>query len=259
MTEPVSYFDATDPIRRLAYRYTPPSLNAPTVVYLYGFRSDMGGEKILYLEALCRTHGFGFLTFDYSGHGLSSGQFEEGAISQWLADSLTLIDHLTQGLTQGRVILAGSSMGGWIAPLVALRRPYLVSGLLGIASAPDFTEELLWQKFTKAQKSELLSQGVTIVPTEYNQKGWNITKNLIEDGRKHLLLGKAIDLSIPIRLVHGLQDASVPASYSHQLVERVSSTDVTLTLIKSGDHRLNRPEDKQIIGELLLNLVAVIP
>lgn len=250
-----SYFETTDPNRRLAYRYMPPLKNAPTVVYLYGFRSDMGGEKILFLKALCQKEGFGFLTFDYSGHGVSSGQFEEGTISQWLDDSLAIIDHLTQA----RVLLIGSSMGGWLAHLVALQRPHLITGLLGIACAPDFTEDLIWKKFTQTQKREITSQGWTTISTEYNQNGWVITKKLIEDGRKHLLLGKAIDLSLPIRLVHGLQDASVPASYSHQLLERVSSTDVTLTLIKSGNHRLGRPEDKQIIGDLLLDLVAVIP
>jgi pimeloyl-ACP methyl ester carboxylesterase len=185
---------------------------------------------------------------------LSSGQFEDGTISQWLADSLSIIDHLALG----RVILIGSSMGGWLAPLVALQRPRLITGLLGIASAPDFTEELIWQKFTTTQKTELLNQGWTTVATHYNPNGWVITKSLIEDGRKNLLLGKIIDLSIPIRLIHGLKDIDVPASYSHQLLELVKSADVTLTLVKSGDHRLSRPEDKQLIGHLLFDLIAVI-
>lgn len=252
MTDFPSYFETTTSHRRLAYRYTPPLQNSPTVVYLYGFRSDMNGEKVLFLEALCRKEGLGFLTFDYSGHGQSSGQFEEGTISQWLDDSLEIIDHMTQEA----VIIVGSSMGGWLAHLVALHRPNRIVSLIGIASAPDFTEELMWQKFTHHQQNELINQGWTIIPTEYNHHGWTITKKLIEDGRKHLLLGKSIALNIPIRLLHGLKDLSVPASYSHQLLELVSSTDVTLTLIKSGDHRLSRKEDKRILGNLVLELAA---
>ena len=252
MSDSTSYFEATAPNRRLAYRYTAPRQNFPTVVYLYGFRSDMNGEKVLFLEALCAQEGLGFLTFDYSGHGLSSGKFEEGTISQWLSDSLEIIDHITQGA----IIVVGSSMGGWLAHWVALHRPMRIVGLLGIASAPDFTEELMWREFTNTQQREVMTQGWTIVPTEYNPHGWKITRNLIEDGRKHLLLGNPIPLNIPIRFLHGLKDVSVPASYSHQLVEWVTSPDVTLTLIKSGDHRLSREVDKRILGMLLQELVA---
>lgn len=252
MIESPSYFEKSIPGRRLAYRYTPPLQNFPTAVYLCGFRSDMNGDKILFLEGLCREKGIGFLTFDYSGHGRSSGQFKEGTISQWLADSLDIIDHLTRG----PVIIIGSSMGGWLAHWVALRRPHRIVSLLGIASAPDFTERLMWQKFTQNQKNEVINQGWTVIPTTYDPKGWTITKKLIEDGRKHLLLGNPIALDIPIRLLHGLNDAHVPASCSRQLVERVNSTDVTLTLIKSGDHRLSREEDKRILWTLLQELVT---
>lgn len=251
MFDSPSYFETTTPNQRLAYRYTPPLQNALTVFYLSGFRSDMNGEKISFLEDLCRKEGLGFLTFDYSGHGQSSGKFEDGTISQWLSDSLDIMDHITQGA----VVIVGSSMGGWLAHLVALRRPDRVVSLLGIASAPDFTETLMWQKFTKSQQNEVESQGWTIIPTEYNPKGWTITKKLIEDGRKHLLLGDPITLNIPIRLLHGLKDASVPASYSHKLVELVTSQDVTLTLVKSGNHRLSREEDKRILWALLQDLV----
>jgi len=252
MIDHPSYFTPPSSGHRLAYRYTPPRQGFPTVVYLSGFRSDMSGEKVLFLEGLCRKEGIGFLTFDYFGHGQSSGKFEDGTISQWLSDALAVLDHLTRG----DVIAVGSSMGGWLAFLVALHRPKRIVSLLGIASAPDFTENLMWEKFTPEQKSEIVTQGWTTVPTEYNPKGWTITKNLIEDGRKHLLLGEAINLSVPIRLIHGLKDASVPASYSHQLLELVASLDVTLTLVKSGDHRLSREEGKQILGALLQELVA---
>jgi len=209
-------------------------------------------RKILFLEDHCTKEGFGFLAFDYSGHGVSSGTFEDGTISQWLSDSLDIIDHITQG----PVILVGSSMGGWLAHLVALERPKRVVGLLGIACAPDFTQELMWKKFTLTQQTEVMTQGWTIVPTEYNAQGWTITKNLIESGRNHLLLGKAIPLTIPIRYLHGMKDSVVPISYSHQLLELVTSQDVTLTLIKSGDHRLSNEENKRLLGALLSELVT---
>lgn len=252
MADSFSYFEATNPNRRLAYRYMPPLPHFPTVVFLSGFRSDMSGEKVLFLEKSCRQEGVGFLAFDYVGHGQSSGRFEEGTISQWLSDSLEAIDHLTQG----DVIIIGSSMGGWLAHLVALQRPNRIVSLLGIACAPDFTEELMWQKFTQNQRNELVNNGQTVIGTEYNVSGWVITKDLIEDGRNHLILGSEITLDIPIRLLHGLKDASVPASYSHQLLELTTSQDITLTLVKSGDHRLSREEDKQVLWFLLQELIT---
>lgn len=252
MADTTSYFQENPTSPRLAYRYTPPRSLSPTVVYLYGFRSDMYGEKVQYLEMLCQDHGLGFLTFDYSGHGQSSGKFEEGTISQWLADSLAMIDHLTTG----PLIVVGSSMGGWLAFLAALQRPHRIVGLLGLASAPDFTEKLMWEKFTPAQQAEVMAQGWTVVPTEYNSKGWVITKNLIESGRKHLLLGEPIALNIPIRLIHGMIDVNVPFSFSQKLLELVTSQDVALTLLKSANHRLSEEGDRRILGHHLQELVA---
>ncbi len=252
MTETVSYFQTNTPNHQLAYRYTPPQPPFPTVVYLYGFRSDMNGEKVTYLENLCRKSGFGFLTFDYSGHGASSGKFEEGTISLWLEDSLTMINHLTKG----PVILVGSSMGGWLALLVALKLPQRIVGLLGIACAPDFTEELMWKKFSPTQQADVMNQGWTVIPTEYNAKGWTITKNLIESGRNHLLLEKPIPLDIPIRFLHGIMDVNVPASFSQKLLELVTSKDAALTLLKSANHRLSEERDVRILGHHLQELVA---
>lgn len=252
MTNLVSYLKTTSPDRQLAYRYCPPDFNAPTVVYLYGFRSDMNGEKVLFLEDHCAKEGIGFLTFDYSGHGQSSGNFEEGTISQWLSDSLAIIDQITQG----PIIVVGSSMGGWLAHLVTQQRPNRVIGLLGIASAPDFTQELMWNNFSSQQQTETMTQGWTIVSTEYNSSGWKITKNLIEDGRKHHLLGQPISMTIPIRYLHGLKDASVPFVYSQKLVELVTSSDITLTLIKLGDHRLSSEENKRVLWSTLQELIV---
>lgn len=247
-----TYFQTSTPNHQLAYRYMAPRNHLPTVVYLYGFRSDMNGEKILYLAELCQKEGFGFLSFDYSGHGDSSGEFEAGTIGQWLGDSLEMID----ALTQGPVILVGSSMGGWIAHLVALKRPDRVVSLLGIASAPDFTSELMWKDFSLQQQTEIMNQGWTILATEYNDQGWKITKNLIEEGKNHLILNGPINLDIPIRYLHGLQDTVVPPAFSQKLLELVTSTDITLTLVKSGDHRLSRDEDKRLLGRTLLELAS---
>ena len=251
MSNTPSYFESPHTHRRLAYRYTPPTSKKLTIVYLYGFRSDMNGEKVYFLESLCNQEGLGFLTLDYSGHGVSSGAFEDGTISQWLQDSLDLIDHITQG----DIILVGSSMGGWIAHLVALQRPNRIVGLIGIASAPDFTQELIWGNMTPSQKTKLMNEGQIIVATEYNTQGWTITKSLVEDGRKHLILGRPIPLSIPIRYLHGLKDISVPPIYSQKLLDNVTSNNVTCTLIKSGDHRLSEEDNKHLLGAILLDLV----
>jgi hypothetical protein len=251
MTNQESYLE-TAPSHKLAYRFSPPSPNYPTIVYLCGFRSDMQGEKVLYLEDLCTQEGLGYLAFDYSGHGQSSGTFEEGTISQWLTDSLNLVDQISQG----PLILVGSSMGGWLAHLIALQRPERIIGLLGIATAPDFTENLMWHEFSPEQQKEVMNQGWTVIPTEFNDQGWTITRNLIEDGRKHLILGKNIPLSMPIRYIHGLKDNSVPVSYSKKLMELVTSPDIALTLVKSGDHRLSQPENKRLLWLLLQELVV---
>jgi len=251
MSHPPSYLESPQSHRRLAYRYTPPQSKNLTVVYLYGFRSDMNGEKVFFLENLCALEGLGFLTLDYSGHGISSGEFEEGTISHWLQDSLDLIDYITQG----NIILVGSSMGGWLAHLVALQRLKRVVGLVGIACAPDFTQELIWKSMTPSQKTELMREGRISVATEYNIQGWTITKSLIEDGRKHLILGQPIPLSIPIRYLHGLNDVSVPPIYSQKLLDLVTSDNVTCTFIKSGDHRLSQEDNKYLLGTILLDLV----
>lgn len=253
MSSSIAYLQTKNTTHKLAYQYKAPQKDAPTIVYFYGFRSDMNGEKVQFFQSLAEVDDLGFLTFDYSGHGQSSGQFEEGTITQWLEDSLIMIDHLTSG----PLIFIGSSMGGWLSLLAALHRPDRVVGLLGIASAPDFTEELMWAKFSHTQQDEVMGQGWTILPTEYNDNGWPITKNLIESGREHLLLNKAILLNIPVRLIHGLKDTTVPMTFSQKLMGLITSENITLTLVKSGDHRLSTPGDLLILGHLIRELVAL--
>ena len=159
------------------------------------------------MEDLCQREGRGFLAFDYLGHGLSSGKFEEGTISKWLSDSIEIVN----SLAKQPIILVGSSMGVWIAHLMALRNSSNIKSLVGIAPAPDFTDGLLWDKFTHKQKIQIEQQGWTQMPTKYDQKGWwPITKELIEDGRQYKILDKPINLTIPVRLIHGMKDEDVP-------------------------------------------------
>jgi len=223
----------------------------PTVVFLPGFRSDMAGEKATYLAAFCAARGTALLRFDYSGHGSSDGRFDEGSIGRWAEDTLTVIDRQTEG----KLLLVGSSMGGWIALLVAVRRPERLAGLLGIAAAPDFTETLMWQAMTQAEQARLMSEGSLTVETVPDPP-LIITRHLIEEGRKHLLLGAPIPISCPVRLLHGQQDQDVPWETSLRTAERIAGADVRLTLIKDGGHRLSRPQDLRLLSSTLADLLA---
>jgi len=216
---------------------------SPGVVFLGGFMSDMTGTKAVTLEEFCRARGQAFLRFDYRGHGASSGRFEDGTIGLWADDALAAFDRLTDGPQ----ILVGSSMGGWIALLSALARRGRVAGLVGIAAAPDFTEDLLWDAFSSDQRAALLREGVLRLPSEYSDKPYSITLKLIEDGRRHLLLRETIDLVCPARLLHGMRDPDVPWQRSVKLAERLAAPDVRVVLVKDGDHRLSREQDLALL------------
>ena len=222
----------------IAYnRFKKKNKKLPEVLFLGGFKSDMEGTKAKFLESVCEKRGQTYTRFDYSGHGSSSGSFTDGTIGQWLADTLLMIDEVTQG----PLILVGSSMGGWLMTLAALARPERIHALLGIASAPDFTDELIWAALTDAQRKDFLSQGIIQTPSQYDDQGFPITLQLIEEGREHLVLPKPIDIHCPVHLIHGAADKDVPWMLSRRLARRIKSPDVTLTLIKNGDHRLNSP------------------
>jgi len=233
----------------IAYRQTPG--RAPGVLFLPGFRSDMTGTKATVLEASCRERGHAFLRFDYSGHGESSGNFEDGTIGAWLEDAILAID----GLTDGPQVLVGSSMGGWIALLAALARPERVSGLVGIAPAPDFTEDLVWSVATPEQRRALESTGVWYEPSAYSEEPTPITMKLIEEGRRHLLLRAPIPLTCPTRLIHGMRDEDVPWATSLRLAEALESADVEIALVKSGDHRLSEDADLARLQEVVARLL----
>lgn len=222
---------------RIAYR----SLGgrSPTVVFLGGFSSDMTGTKAIHLDAWCHERGQAYLRFDYQGHGASSGQFVDGTIGTWRDDALAVIE----GCTEGSLLLVGSSMGAWIMLLLAGALAGRVEGLVGVAAAPDFTEELIWRRLTAQNRAELRRTRVVHVPSEYAVEGCPISLALIEEGREHLLLDASIAVECPVRLLHGTDDSEVPWEMSRRLLEALTAADVTLELVKGGDHRLSTTAD----------------
>ncbi|PUB16229.1 alpha/beta fold hydrolase [Yoonia sediminilitoris] len=216
--------------RRLAYHLTDGT--GPAVVFLGGFKSDMEGTKAVHLEKWARESGRTFLRFDYSGHGESDGRFEDGAIGDWFEDACAAL-----GLLAGKVVLVGSSMGGWISLLVARAMPQRVAGLVTIAAAPDFTEDSMWASFTDDQKTELAA-GQVALPSEYGDP-YIITKRLIEEGRTRLVLRDPLELPFPVRFLQGTADADVDMSVALRLLAHAEGPDMRLTLVDGADHRFS--------------------
>ncbi len=217
----------------------------PCVIFLGGFKSDMTGTKATALEVYCKKQGQMFIRFDYIGHGKSSGNFIDGTIGQWKSDALAIIDKLGAG----KNILVGSSMGAWIALLCALERKDKIAGFVGIASAPDFTERLIWEKFTDKQKEQIKSDGVYYAPSCYGEEPYPITLKLIEEARQHLLLSDEISLDVPVTLLHGMEDEDVPWQTAITLAENFTTKNVLVNFIKNGNHRLSEPEQLDMICE----------
>jgi pimeloyl-ACP methyl ester carboxylesterase len=226
---------------------------APGVVILGGFRSDMTGTKASFLEDFCHRRGRAYVRFDYFGHGASSGDFALGTIGRWAEDAIAVID----SLTEGRQILVGSSMGGWIMLLAALARPERTHALIGIAAAPDFTEDLLWPRLDEGQRRQLRETDAVTLPSEYDPAGYTYRRAVFEDGKRHLVMRGAIALNCPVRLLHGMRDDGVPWRTSLALAERLNSGDVAVTLVKDGDHRLSREADLGRLGRTLDELLEV--
>jgi pimeloyl-ACP methyl ester carboxylesterase len=199
----------------------------------------MGGTKASALAEHCRRSRRPVLRFDYFGHGASSGEFRAGTIGRWLEDALAVLDRLTEGPQ----ILVGSSMGGWIAILAALARPERVAGLIGIAAAPDFTEDLIWDRLDAGQRQRFETSGVLMAPSAYESETIPFTWNLVEEGRRHLLLRAPIALACPVHLLHGMQDPDIPYRTALRLAERLTKAAAVVELIEDGDHRLSRPQD----------------
>ncbi len=223
----------------------------PTVVFLTGFRSDMDGTKAVYLADHCAARGQSFVRFDYSGHGKSEGAFEDGTIGQWRDDALDVIDYLTNG----PLVLVGSSMGGWIGLLCALARKDRVSGYVGLAAAPDFTR---WMKagMTAEQRQMLAREGYFFLPSGYEEGDYKITAALLEDGEANCLLDAPIDLSCPVRLVQGMKDDAVPWQTAERIAAAMKGSDKQVVLREEGDHRLSTPEDLALIAALVDGLSA---
>ncbi len=218
----------------------------PGIFFLSGYKSDMKGTKAEALAHWAAQQGRACLRFDYSGHGESEGHFTDGTIGRWLSDSLAVFE----ACCRGPQIVVGSSMGGWLALLMvkALRArgaggPANVTGLVLLAPAVDFTEELMWKRFTPEIRRELAETGVWRRPSAYSADPYLVTRQLIEEGRNHLLLGGMIETGCPVRILQGIEDPDVPWKHAVELTSRLACDDVVLTLVKDGDHRLSRPED----------------
>jgi len=244
--------------RRIAYIATPSGTkHLPGLVWLSGFNSTMDGTKASDLAAWAKGRGQAMTRFDYSGHGQSSGRFEDGTISQWLEEAHAVVEKLTAGPQ----ILIGSSMGGWIALLMArtlaARDPGRIAGLVLIAPAWDMTERLMWQTASEGVRQILETERVWHRPSEYDDNNYPITMALIEDGRKHLLGdAPAINTGCPVRILHGLEDPDVPWQGSHDLVDRLATDNAHLTLIKGGGHRLSEPEHVRLLKEMVAGLAG---
>jgi pimeloyl-ACP methyl ester carboxylesterase len=243
---------------RLAYQIdgSGDAFGACGFLFLGGFKSDMTGKKAEALAELARSTRRQVLRFDYSGHGQSGGKFTNGTISAWLEQAT----HMFLAHTHSKIVVVGSSMGGWLALLLArrlkLESPQAfrrLAGLVLLAPAADMTQDLMWDKFDDAARRHLREHGLYLEPSIYGAP-YEITANLLADGEKHLLLRDGLALSIPVRILQGTEDAEVPPAHALKTFEALSGPDIALTLIKGGDHRLSSPGQLKLICEVVLNL-----
>ena len=233
--------------RRIAFVRTPGG--GPGIVFLGGFRSDMTGTKALALDAWAKAEGRAFLRFDYSGHGASSGRFEDGCISDWLADARAVM-----AAADGPQVLVGSSMGGWIALLIARDIPEKVVGLVTVAAAPDFTDAID-AELTGAERAEMARTGRFAQPSEYGDP-YVITRGLIEDGRRQRIFDRPLQLPMPVRFLQGTADADVPVATALRLLDHATGPDIRLTLVKGADHRFSTPDCLRLIETSVAKVVA---
>ena len=234
--------------RRLAYHRT--GGKGPWVVFCGGLKSDMEGTKAIHLEDWARREGRAFLRFDYSGHGESDGAFEDGCIGDWHEDTVAAVD----ALTEGPVVVVGSSMGGWQALLLALARPERVAGMVTIAAAPDFTEDGYWAEFSDAQKAELESRGHVELPSDYMEP-YVITRRMIEDGRTRLVLRAPLPLPFPVRFLQGTADTAVSVATAVRLIGHAEGDDMRLTLVKGADHRFSDETCLDLIEAAVMDVI----
>lgn len=237
--------------RKLAYHQI--KGDEPGIVFLGGFMSDMQGSKALYLEEWAKKTGRAFLRFDYSGHGQSSEKFKDGCVGDWLMDAIDLITTLTEEPQ----ILVGSSMGGWISLLLVKYIPENIAGIVGVAAAPDFTEDSMWMGMNETQRNELQSKGIIYIPSEYDDP-YPITIRLIEDGRDHLVLRNSLSLPFPVRLLHGTRDLDVTMDVPLRLLDHAKGDDIRLTFVKGADHRFSDERCLCLIGKAIDSITMQI-
>lgn len=227
--------------RRLAYAKTDGV--GPTVVFLGGLRSDMEGTKALHLEAWARARGQSFLRFDYSGHGVSSGTFEEGSVAEWAEDAIDILE----AVTAGPLVLVGSSMGGWVSLATTKALGARVVGLVTVAAAPDFTQDEWWAGFSAEQQEALQRDGRLELPSDYDDGPYVVTLKLIEDSRRILVFRDPLPLPMPVRFLHGTSDEVVPTALALRLLEHAEGSDMRLTLVDGADHRFSTPDCLELI------------
>ena len=237
--------------RRIAYRHT--AGTGPTIVFLGGFKSDMQGTKAVHLEDWCNARGRAFLRFDYSGHGESSGLFEDGSIGEWAADAQAILSEVVEG----PMLLIGSSMGGWISLLTARAMPQRIAGMVTIAAAPDFTEDGYWAGFSDEDRETVMSEGKIAIPSEYGEP-YIITRKLIEDGRENLVLRDPLNLPFPVRFLQGTADEDVPMEWATRLLAHATGPDMRLVCLKDADHRFSDPVSLKLVEDALNNVLDIV-
>jgi len=245
MHNPPQFIDG--PHGRIAYRQRQGAGPKPGIVWLGGFRSDMRGTKAAFLDSWAARQTREFLRFDYSGHGQSDGAFENGSIGEWASDTLAAFD----ALTEAPQILVGSSMGAWIATLLARQRAERIAGIVFIAPAADFTEELMWPSFSDEQQEAIIRDGRIEQPSDYSDEPEIITRKLIEDGRENLVMTGPIAINCPVRILQGMKDEAVPYQHAVKFGALLTSCDVEITLVKNGDHSLSQPQDLERLVRVL--------
>lgn len=252
MTDDVQFFEPR-PGARIAYRKTEgTSKTLPAVMFMGGFRSDMTGTKAAYLEERCRARGQTFVRYDYSGHGQSGTDFMDCTVSTWLADSEAVIDTLLTG----PVIVVGSSLGGWLALLLAQRRPQRVAGLVLLAPAPDFPEDIWNLEFGTEERRHVETTGVFYRPSSYGDP-YPLTRALFQDAKNHLLLDKRSVYPCAIHILHGKADPDVPWQKSERIMEQSMAPSIRVTWIDDGDHRLSRDQDLKLLDDTVVEMLRL--
>ena len=249
-------FYRPDPLRAIAYNKveaTAKNANFPGIIFLGGLASDMEGTKAKYLEAWAKSSGKSFIRFDYTGHGKSNGKFSDGSVQSWFKDAVSILEDLTHG----KQILVGSSMGGWIAFLLAKHKPDRVHSILGIAAAPDFTEDGMWEKFDEKQRLQIMDEGFIFQESEYSEDPYVISKNLIINSRKCLILREKLVLSFPIRLLQGTDDFDVPVDVATKLLNHLESPDARLEIVKGANHSFSSEGCLRLISDTINSLMKM--